>query len=33
MHDSFKELYVKFIPLLMDRVYDGKNGEDLVDPL
>jgi dynein heavy chain, axonemal len=33
MHDSFKELYVKFIPLLMDRVFEGKNGEDLVEPL
>lgn len=33
MFEAFKELYVKFIPLLMDRVYDGKNGEDLVEPL
>ena len=33
MHDSLKELFTKFIPTLMDRVFDGIAGEELVAPL
>lgn len=33
MHDSLKELFQKYIPVLMDRVFEGINGEEIVEPL
>lgn len=31
--DSLKDLYQKYIPAVMDRIYEGLNGEDIVEPL
>ena len=32
MHDSLKELFAKYIPPLMDRVFDGIQGEEILEP-
>lgn len=33
IHEVLKDLSTKFIPPLMDRIFEGINGEDLVEPL
>ena len=33
MRDSLKELFTKYVPPIMDRVYEGIAGEELVEPL
>ena len=33
MRDSLKELFDKYVPPLMDRIYEGLAGEELVEPL
>jgi dynein heavy chain len=30
MHDSLKELFLKYVPPLIDRIFDGINGEEIV---
>lgn len=33
IYQSFKELYEKYIPQIIDRIYEGQEGEELVAPL
>ena len=33
MRDSLKELFLKYIPPIMDRIFEGLAGEELVEPL
>lgn len=33
MRDSLKELFTKYVPPIMDRIYEGIAGEELVEPL
>lgn len=33
MRDSLKELYQKYIPPIMDRIFEGIAGDELVEPL
>jgi len=33
MRDSLKELFQKYIPPIMDRIFEGLAGEELVEPL
>lgn len=33
MHDSLKELFLKYVPPLIDRIFEGVNGEEIVEPL
>lgn len=33
MRDSLKELFQKYVPPIMDRIYEGLAGEELVEPL
>ena len=33
MRDSLKELFQKYFPPIMDRIYEGIAGDDLVEPL
>lgn len=33
MHDSLKELFAKYVPTLIDRIFDGTDGEEIVEPL
>jgi len=33
MHDSLKELFHKYVPVIMDRIFDGTLGEEIVEPL
>ena len=34
MYESLKELYLKYIPLCIDRIFEGATGgEDIVEPL
>jgi hypothetical protein len=33
MHDSLKELFVKYVPVLMDRVFEGIQNDEIVEPM
>ena len=35
LHDNFKDLYTKYFPYIMDRIFEGMTGdsEELADPL
>lgn len=33
MRDSLKELFQKYVPPIMDRIFEGLSGEELVEPL
>jgi dynein heavy chain len=33
MRDSLKELFQKYVPPLMDRIFEGIAGDELVEPL
>lgn len=33
MGESLNELFVKYIPLLIDRIYEGTSGEDILEPM
>jgi dynein heavy chain len=35
LHDNFKDLYTKYFPVIMDRIFEGMTGdsEELADPL
>ena len=35
LHDNFKELYAKYFPFVMDRIYEGKamDSEEILEPL
>jgi dynein heavy chain len=35
LHDTFKELYAKYFPFVMDRIYEGKalDSEEILEPL
>ena len=33
IRDSLKELFQKYVPPIMDRIYEGLAGEELVEPL
>lgn len=32
MHDSLKELFLKYVPLLIDRIFEGIEGDEIVEP-
>jgi dynein heavy chain len=32
MHDSFKELFLKYVPILIDRIFDGIEGDEIMQP-
>jgi dynein heavy chain len=33
VHDSLKELFLKYVPTLIERIFEGVNGEEIVEPL
>jgi dynein heavy chain, axonemal len=33
MAESLNELYLKYVPLLIDRIFEGTAGEDIVEPM
>jgi len=33
MAESFKELYTKYVPSFIDRIFEGKSGKDIVPQL
>ena len=33
LHDSLKELFQKYVPTILDRIFEGTNGEEIVEPL
>jgi hypothetical protein len=34
MAESFKELYLKYVPVCIDRIFEGSvTGEDIIPPL
>jgi dynein heavy chain len=33
MADSLKELFQKYVPPLLDRIFEGVSGEEIVDPM
>jgi dynein heavy chain len=33
MRDSLKDLFLKYVPPVMERIYEGNTGEELVEPL
>lgn len=33
MAESLNELYSKYIPICIDRIFDGTSGEDILEPL
>jgi dynein heavy chain len=32
MHDSLKELFLKYVPVLIDRIFEGVDGDEIVEP-
>jgi len=33
MAESLNELYTKYVPICIDRIFDGTSGEDILEPL
>ncbi len=33
IHENLKDLFLKYVPPIMDRIFEGVNGEELVPPL